>query len=94
MLARPAKGTGEVTNSITEVDRNVSETGEASANMLSSAQSLSGEANRRQTEMQKFRHAIRSGLGNRRKVDDPNYAGPERRTTEALQEGTRIRRAV
>jgi hypothetical protein len=29
--------------------------------------------------MERFLDMIRTGIGNRRKADDPNYAGPERR---------------
>jgi len=63
--------------------------------MLSSAQSLSGEANRLRAEVDKFLHAIRSGLGNRRKADDPDYSGPERRTENQRQKnGVKIKQAV
>jgi methyl-accepting chemotaxis protein len=92
-VGEAAKGANQVTSSITEVNRNVSETGESAASMLSSAQSLSGEANRLQTEMEKFLHAIRSGLGNRRKADDPNYTGPDRRAHSPPRE-VNLKRAV
>ena len=47
--------------------------------MLGSAQSLSQEGHRLKREMEDFLQSIRAGVGNRRKADDPDYAGPERR---------------
>jgi hypothetical protein len=32
--------------------------------------------------MERFLDMIRTGIGNRRKADDPNYAGPERRKSK------------
>ena len=79
-VGEAAKGTTEVATSITDVNHHASETSASSAQMLLSAQSLSGEANRLRAEMDKFLHTIRDGLGNPRKADDPNYSGPDRRT--------------
>jgi hypothetical protein len=50
--------------------------------MLTSAQSLSREGNNLKLEMERFRTMIRTDLGNRRKNDDPNYEGPERRSDD------------
>jgi len=41
--ARPTKGTSKVATSITDVNRGASETGSASGQVLTSAQSLSNE---------------------------------------------------
>jgi methyl-accepting chemotaxis protein len=49
-----AKGTAQVATNITDVNRGASETGSASAQVLSSAQSLSKESNRLKLEAQKF----------------------------------------
>src|SRR4051794_1985325 len=48
-----AQGTGEVANNITNVNHGASETGTASRQVLSSAQSLSGESQRLRTEVEK-----------------------------------------
>jgi methyl-accepting chemotaxis protein len=74
-----AKGTTDVSANIVDVHRHASETGSASSEMLASARSLSQESHRLKAEMQSFLTMIRTGLGNRRKADDPNFTGPDRR---------------
>ena len=78
--SRGRQGHGQVSANIADVNRGAGETGAASAQMLSSAQALSRESNHLKTEMEKFLDMVRTGVGNRRKDEDPNYAGPERRT--------------
>jgi methyl-accepting chemotaxis protein len=51
--------------------------------VLSSAQSLANESNRLRAEVGKFFHTIRTGPANRRKGENPNYKGPERRADRA-----------
>jgi methyl-accepting chemotaxis protein len=74
-----AKGTTLVSSKISEVSRHADETGASSDEMLAAAQSLAREGNQLKTEMEQFLHMIRTGLGNRRRADDPNYTGLERR---------------
>ncbi|WP_295559800.1 methyl-accepting chemotaxis protein [uncultured Hyphomicrobium sp.] len=54
-----AKGTAEVASSITDVSRGASETGAASGEVLSSAQSLSGQSRNLKTEVEKFLDTVR-----------------------------------
>jgi methyl-accepting chemotaxis protein len=74
-----AKGTTQVTTNIVDVNRHAAETGAASTEMLSAAQSLSQESNHLKIEMDNFLATVRTGIGNRRKTVDPNYRGPDRR---------------
>jgi methyl-accepting chemotaxis protein len=78
-VEQAAQATGDVSANIVEVSHHASETGAASAQMLSSAQSLSVEGNRLKREMEKFLETIRTGVADRREVEDPNFAGPDRR---------------
>ncbi len=78
-VQQAAEGTAEVATNITDVNRGAGETGAASAHVLSSAKALSGESQRLRREVEKFLGSIRTGANDRRNVDDPNYAGPERR---------------
>jgi methyl-accepting chemotaxis protein len=55
-----ARGTSEVATNIVDVNRGASETGSASAQVLSSAQSLSGESNRLKLEVDRFLDTVRA----------------------------------
>lgn len=55
-----AEGTTQVAENITEVNRGAGETGSASSQVLSSAQSLAGESARLKTEVQKFLATVRA----------------------------------
>jgi methyl-accepting chemotaxis protein len=59
-IGEAAKGTQEVANNITDVNRGASETGSASSQVLSSAQSLSGESNHLKLEVDKFLLTVRA----------------------------------
>ncbi|MDQ0358610.1 methyl-accepting chemotaxis protein [Rhodoplanes tepidamans] len=59
-VQQAASGTTEVATNIIEVDRGAAETGSASSQVLSSAQSLSGESNRLKLEVGKFLNTIRA----------------------------------
>jgi hypothetical protein len=50
----------QVSSNITDVPRGVSETGSASSQVLSAAQSLSGESNRLKPEVGKFLDTVRA----------------------------------
>jgi methyl-accepting chemotaxis protein len=55
-----AEGTLQVSSNIADVQRGASETGSASSQVLSAAQSLSGDSNRLKLEVGKFLHSVRA----------------------------------
>jgi methyl-accepting chemotaxis protein len=59
-VQQAAQGTRQVSSNITDVQRGASETGSASSQVLSAAQSLSGESNRLKTEVGKFLISVRA----------------------------------
>jgi len=59
-VGEAAKGTAQVASNITDVNRGASETGSASAQVLSSAQSLANESNRLTLEVGKFLKTVRA----------------------------------
>jgi methyl-accepting chemotaxis protein len=59
-VQQAAQGTQQVSSNITDVQRGASETGLASSQVLSAAQSLSGDSNRLKLEVGKFLHAVRA----------------------------------
>jgi methyl-accepting chemotaxis protein len=50
----------QVSSNITDVQRGASETGSASAQVLSAAQMLSGDSNRLKTEVENFLATVRA----------------------------------
>jgi methyl-accepting chemotaxis protein len=59
-IQQAAHGTMQVSSNITDVQRGASETGSASSQVLSAAQSLSGESNRLKLEVGKFLDSVRA----------------------------------
>jgi methyl-accepting chemotaxis protein len=59
-VGEAAKGTAQVATNITDVNRGASETGSASAQVLSSAKSLSSESNRLKSEVGKFLSTVQA----------------------------------
>ncbi|MES2196714.1 MAG: HAMP domain-containing methyl-accepting chemotaxis protein [Pseudomonadota bacterium] len=59
-VQQAAKGTQEVSSNIANVQRGASETGSASSQVLSAAQSLSGDSNRLKLEVGKFLNSVRA----------------------------------
>jgi methyl-accepting chemotaxis protein len=59
-VQQAAQGTMQVSSNITDVQRGASETGSASSQVLSAAQSLSGESNRLKSEVGKFLSSVRA----------------------------------
>jgi methyl-accepting chemotaxis protein len=59
-VEQAAQGTSEVATNIVDVNKGARETGSASAKVLSSAQSLSGESNRLKLEVAKFLNTVRA----------------------------------
>jgi methyl-accepting chemotaxis protein len=53
-------GTQQVSSNITDVQRGASETGSASSQVLSSAQSLSADSNRLKIEVDRFLATVRA----------------------------------
>jgi methyl-accepting chemotaxis protein len=59
-VQQAAEGTVQVSSNIADVQRGASETGMASSQVLSAAQSLSSDSNRLKLEVGKFLHAVRA----------------------------------
>jgi methyl-accepting chemotaxis protein len=59
-VQQAAHGTQQVSSNITDVQRGATETGSASSQVLSAAQSLSGESNRLKLEVGKFLNSVRA----------------------------------
>jgi len=59
-VQQAARGTQQVSSNITDVQRGASETGSASSQVLSAAQSLSGESHRLKLEVGKFLNSVRA----------------------------------
>jgi methyl-accepting chemotaxis protein len=59
-VQQAAQGTQQVSANITDVQRGATETGSASSQVLSAAQSLSGDSNRLKLEVGKFLDAVRA----------------------------------
>jgi methyl-accepting chemotaxis protein len=59
-VQQAAQGTHQVSSNITDIQRGAGETGAASAQVLSAAQSLSGESGRLRDEVGKFLNTIRA----------------------------------
>jgi methyl-accepting chemotaxis protein len=59
-VLQAAHGTQQVSSNITDVQRGASETGSASSQVLSAAQSLSGDSNRLKLEVGKFLNSVRA----------------------------------
>jgi methyl-accepting chemotaxis protein len=59
-VQQAAQGTLQVSSNITDVQRGASETGSASSQVLSAAQSLSGDSNRLKLEVSKFLSSVRA----------------------------------
>jgi methyl-accepting chemotaxis protein len=59
-VQQAAQGTMQVSSHITDVQRSASETGSASSQVLSAAQSLSGDSNRLKLEVGKFLNSVRA----------------------------------
>jgi methyl-accepting chemotaxis protein len=59
-VQQAAEGTHQVSSNITDVQRGASETGSASSQVLSAAQSLSGDSNRLKLEVGKFLTTVRA----------------------------------
>ena len=59
-VQQAAQGTQQVSANITDVQRGATETGSASSQVLSAAQSLSGDSNRLKTEVGRFLETVRA----------------------------------
>jgi len=59
-VQQAAEGTQQVSSNITHVQHGATETGSASAQVLSSAQMLSGDSNRLKSEVSKFLSSVRA----------------------------------
>ena len=59
-MQQASQGTQQVSSNITDVQRGASETGSASSQVLSAAQSLSRDSNRLKLEVGNFLNTVRS----------------------------------
>ena len=59
-VQQAAQGTQQVSSSITDVQRGASDTGSASSQVLSAAQTLSGDSNRLKAEVGRFLNSVRA----------------------------------
>ena len=59
-MQQAAEGTGQVSANIVDVQRGAGETGSASSQVLSAAQSLSRDSNRLKLEVGKFLNSVRA----------------------------------
>jgi methyl-accepting chemotaxis protein len=75
-----AAGTQTLASSISTVNAAIGETSRSADHVLDASGKVSGAAERLAAEVQAFFVRLRSGPLDRRKTDDPDYRGPERRT--------------
>jgi len=83
-VQRAAQGTAKIAADIGAVDRGAGETGAASGQLLAAARSLARENDQLKMEVDKFLVTVRTGPADRRRRDDPNYNGPERRADRQM----------
>jgi len=72
-------GTQEVSSAISGVTEAATSSSAGASQVLASATGLTRQSDELQTAVQSFVEAVLRGPLDRRKGDDPNYAGPERR---------------
>ncbi|GAB4233451.1 MAG: hypothetical protein Kow0032_16730 [Methyloligellaceae bacterium] len=80
-----ATGTQEVTKSITGVTAAAQETGTAATQVTSAVGDLSRQSSTLRDAVADFLVGLREGPADRRRQDDPDYPGPERRQQKASQ---------
>ncbi|MDC7786327.1 methyl-accepting chemotaxis protein [Rhodoplanes sp. TEM] len=86
-------GTGEVARTIVEVSRGANATEAASEQVRSSSAMLAYEGAKLKDAVRDFLMSVRTGPLDRRKQDDPNYKGPERRADrQAASRGAAVLR--
>ena len=74
-----ATGTNLVSASISKVSTAAAATNVASSNVRDAAAAIAHESGSLREKVDSFLNNIRTGPGERRKVDNPNYGGPDRR---------------
>ena len=80
-VQQAAQGTQQVSSHITDVQRGASETGSASSQVLTAAQSLSGDSNRLKLEVGKFLDSVQGGL-TRLRLRFPRRGGAKAATAQ------------
>lgn len=78
-------GIRDITQSVHVVTANAGETAKQAAVTKSGSVDLSSQSARMAREIRSFIMTMREGLFDRRKFDDPNYKGPERRAERAAR---------
>jgi methyl-accepting chemotaxis protein len=89
-----AAGTQTLASSISMVNDAIGETSRSADHVLDASGKVSGAAERLAAEVQAFFVRLRSGPLDRRKTDDPDYRGPERRDDGVRTATRRDRRAA
>jgi methyl-accepting chemotaxis protein len=74
-----AQGTQTLSANISSVNGAISETNRSAEAVLSESDKVATQAARMVEEVRKFFLALRTGALDRRREDDVNYKGPERR---------------
>jgi methyl-accepting chemotaxis protein len=77
-----AAGTQTLASSISTVNAAIGETSRSADHVLDASGKVSGAAEQLAAEVQAFFVRLRRGPLDRRRTDDPDYRGPERRTDE------------
>jgi methyl-accepting chemotaxis protein len=75
-----ASGTQMLSANIASVNGAINETTRSAGQVLTASGSVSQQAERLAEEVEKFFVTLRTGAADKRKADDPDYKGPERRS--------------
>jgi methyl-accepting chemotaxis protein len=78
-----ASGTHTLASSISTVNAAIGETNRSADQVLNASGEVSGAAEHLAREIQQFFITMRNGPMDRRHEADPDYRGPDRRTTSA-----------
>ena len=79
-----AEGNATLVTNIASVNESIGKTSRSAQLVVSASDRLSGEAGALTDEVAQFFQTLRTGVLDRRKGQDPDYHGPERRHAEAL----------
>jgi methyl-accepting chemotaxis protein len=86
-----AQGTQTLASNISSVNGAIGETNRSAEAVVGASENVSHAAERLADEVKNFFVTLRAGALDRRRADDPDYKGPERR---AERTGTRSKKAA
>jgi methyl-accepting chemotaxis protein len=89
-----AQGTQTLSGNIASVNGAIGEANRSAEQVLTASTTVSGAAEKLVEEVMKFFTVLRTGPMDRRKDEDPNFKGPEKRAERAARTGTRADRAA